>query len=846
MISGWVLLTLSGLSLAANAEDDPRAGRRSDEQANSKADAKADGTADAKADERPAAAAVVGVDQVVRLQFEGLRRVEATALRAVMSTRVGRAFSPAALAEDIRAIYALGYFEDVRAFREGPSDDGWTIVFVLKEKPGIRRVQIRGNDDLSTEDIKAVVDIRPFTILNAAKVRRNEGKIRDLYNEKGFYLAEVTSKIERRKNNQVDVIFEVNEHAKVEVRRIRFIGNRNLSTDLLKSSLITQEGNLISFLTNAGTYRKDAFQVDLLRLTSQYFDNGYINVKVDTPDVEISADRKYVYISIAIEEGEQYSVGALDFEGDLLDSKELLKERLSIAEGEIFSRSKLGQDLLSLKTRYEDDGYAYANITPVTKVDADKRLISITFDIQKGQKVYYERINIVGNTKTRDKVVRRELRIYEGELTSASMRDLSRRRVMALGYFESVDVKTRRGSEDDLQIVDIEIKEKATGTFQIGAGFSSAENFIATAQISQENFLGRGQSVALTAQISSLRQLFQLRFTEPYFLDTDWTLSLNAFNTETQYRSFARSSTGGDLTLGHPITDDLRLYLTYSLEFVQSRGSDGFSSQPAFAALNNRGRISSLQGTIAYDTRDNRLFPSSGMYHSASAEVSSTLLGASDTRSFQRYRVYSRFYYPLFWNFVAKLSLRGGLLNATASQGLSPSEKFIMGGINTIRGYAPFTVGPERRATRNARGNSLYDAQSSTFVFVEGGNKEFLGNFEIEFPIFEAVGIKGVVFLDAGNVYAEEENFFYLGHKVRAPQRQCGNGESLGGDFCDADGNLRFDPLDLPLGLYWSVGFGFRWFSPIGPLRFEWGIPLTRRPTDDPGPLFEFSIGNSF
>ncbi len=770
------------------------------------------------------------------LEFKGLKRVEAGAIRVVLSSRLKKTFEAAKVAEDIKAIYGMGYFDDVQVFKESLPSGGVRLVYVVNEKPAIRKVTLLGHDEISEDDIKEVVDIKSFTILNEAKVKRNLQKIKDLYSEKGFYLAEVTSRVEPTGDREVDVIFDIVENAKVEVRKVRFVGNRNLSDATLKAGLITQEGSLISFMTGAGTYRKDAFQVDILRITSAYFDQGFINVKVDTPDAEISPDRKYIYITIRIEEGEQYTVGKLDFSGDLLDSKQELGERVKSEENEVFNRTTLGQDLLRLKTRYEDDGYAYANITPITAIHTEERSIDITFDVQKGDKVYYERINVVGNTKTRDKVVRREMRIYEGELSSASLRDLSRRRVMALGYFEKVDIKTRRGSEDHLQIVDIEIKEKATGTFQIGAGFSSAENFIATAQIAQDNFLGRGQSVSLSAQLSSLRQLFQLRFTEPYFLDTQWTFSLNGFNTETQLRSFLRSASGGDVTLGHPITDYIRVFLTYNLEFVKSAGSNGVLAQPAFSALNSQGRISGLRASITYDTRDNRLFPTRGMFHSFSGEASARWLGASESRTFQKIRVSSRFYRPLFWEVIAKASIRVGYLNGTSPGGLSPSEKFILGGINSLRGYLPFSIGPQRRALRNSRGTRLLDPYSDAFVFSEGGNKEFLANFELEFPIFKAVGIRGVVFLDAGNVFAEEENFFYLGDTVRPDQAL----------FPSHNNSSAFDNGSLPGGLFWSVGFGFRWFSPIGPLRFEWGIPLTRRPDDSKGPLFEFSIGNSF
>lgn len=766
---------------------------------------------------------------VTSIDFEGLKRVDPEAVRILLSSRIGRELSTRSVSEDIRSIFGTGYFEDVEVYQSTGARGGIALTYVVREKPAIRRVDITGNDGISLEDVKNVVDLRPFTIYDPGKVKKNIQKIKELYVGKGYYLVEVDSKTDTLPTGEVVVTFLIAENAKVQVRQIKIIGNTAIDDDTLKGGLATQEGNLLSFLNDAGTYRAEAFQVDLLRISSAYFDKGYINVKVEPPDVEISGDRKYLYITIRIEEGEQYSIGKLDFSGDLIEDKAELFKRITSVEGQIFNRSMLGQDLIALKTRYEDDGFAYANITPATQIDSTKRIIDITFDIQKGNKVYYERINLVGNSKTRDKVIRRELRIYEGELTSATFRELSRRRVQQLGYFEKVDIKTRKGSTDELQIVEIEVKERSTGTFQIGAGLSSAENFIITAQVSQENFLGNGQSVSLSASISGLQQLFQLRFTEPYLLDTDWTLSLNAFNTETSFRSFVRSSAGGDLTLGHPITDDIRVFLTYTLELVESSSADGSISQPLLASLNNRGRISSLRGTLAYDTRDNRLFPTDGQYHTLSAEVSDTFLGADESRRFQKYRLINRFYQPLIWKFVGKLQTRFGVINSSSEEGLAPSEKFILGGINSIRGYAPFTISPDKQSPTNDRGVGQVDPFQQTSVFYEGGNKEFLGTVEVEFPIFEEVGIKGVLFLDAGNTYGEEENFFYAGETYRERQS------------IDS-----FDPRELPLGLFWSVGFGFRWFSPIGPLRFEWGVPLTPRPDDDRGPLFEFSIGNAF
>lgn len=768
------------------------------------------------------------------IKIEGVRRVEPAAVKLVLASKDKQPLDPAKVTEDLKAIFAMSYFSDVQAYTE-PAGGGVRLIYVVKEKPSIRKINIEGNEAIKEEDIRSALTLRPFTILNERRVKQTAAKIRSLFNDKGYYLAEVDTKVEPLPDNQVAITFTVHENTKVEVRSIRFVGNHNIPTKVLKNGIETREGNLLSFLNDAGTYKKDSFKIDLMRITSAYFDRGFINVKVETPDTEISADRKYIYITIRIEEGEQFSVGKIGFQGTPLDNHkdfDLQEDGLTLHEGEIFNRSLLAENMMAMKTAYEDQGYAYVNITPQTRVHPKERLIDLTFNIDKGHKVYYERINVIGNTKTRDKVIRRELRIYEGELTNTTQLNYSKRRVTALGYFESVEFKTRRGSEEDLQIVDIEVHEKATGSFQVGAGFSSAENFIGTAQISQDNFLGRGQRISLQGQMSSIRQLFQAQFTEPYLLDTRWTLRLNAFNMQTQYSSFLRRSSGGDVTVGHPITDDIRVYLTYGLEWVSSEGGDGSVTQPAIASLNSEGRISSGKVTVTYDTRNNRLFPSGGMYHSVSAELSATWLGASENRAFHRYRGFARFYKRLFWEVVGKASLRLGFIRGLSDGGLPPSEKFILGGINSVRGYSSYTIGPERLAAYNDQGSNLYDPSSRVYTFVEGGDKEVLVNLELEFPIFQEVGIRGVLFLDAGNVYAEEENFFYLDGTRRGSQRRL-----------DSD---AFDYSSLPLGMLWGTGFGFRWMSPIGQLRFEWGFPLTKRPTDDSGPLFEFGIGNSF
>ncbi|HEY3352777.1 MAG TPA: outer membrane protein assembly factor BamA, partial [Polyangia bacterium] len=523
----------------------------------------------------------------------------------------------------------------------------------------------------------------------------------------------------------------------------------------------------------------------------------------------------------------------LDFRGELIGTRDEHLRRLTVKSGETFSRSKLGQDILRMTDWYKDQGYAYVDITPLTAIDSDARIVDLAFEVQKGHKVYFERINIRGNVKTRDKVIRRELKIAEGDLYNQTRLDFSKRRAMMLGFFEKVDISTKRGSSDEYVIVNVEVTERPTGTFQIGAGFSSVENFIAQAQISQNNLFGRGQTLALMAQLSSLRQLFSLRFVEPYFLDTPWTFAFNLYNTALVFDFFNRTATGGDLTWGYMLTDDVRLFLTYKLEDVsvstRSTGVllSGATSSPIgntqVANLFRAGITSAVRASVAWDTRNDRMFPTKGMFHNISAEVADPATGSQNT--YTRYSWFSRFYRPLVGPFVFKVNAEAGFITSRKPEGVPIFERYFIGGIMDVRGFRLRSLGPRILVP------SSPDPNASLLQFNVGGNLQTILNAEIEFPIFEKVGIKGVVFFDAGNAWNTEGR--YCGRVPGAPPPIILDKSQ---DPC-----VKF-ALD---GLRTSVGFGFRWFSPIGPLRFEWGIPLKRLPGED-SIVFEFTIGSFF
>jgi outer membrane protein insertion porin family len=758
---------------------------------------------------------VADADTITEIRVENNRRVEAEAVRRGLKQKVGQKFDPAKTGDDLRALWALKYFSDVKLLVQR-TPKGIAYVVRVTEKPAIHAVSLQGNDELSKDDFKDVIDIKAYSILDLAAVKRNVKKIQDKYVEKGFFLAEVTYQVKPNDNGQeVDVVFVIEEHAKVMVSDINFLGAKNVSAEDLKSGMATQEGGYLSFLTSQGTYREEAFQRDLQIIQMAYFDRGYINVKVDKPTITLSPDKRRISITIRVEEGESYKVGKLDFSGDLLVGKEVLHGKMLSREKQTFNRSLLAKDIQAITDVYYDQGYAYANITPVTTVSAEDKSIDLTFEVQKGSQVTIERIDITGNNKTRDKVIRRQLRVYEGELFSGTGMRRSKEKVTALGFFETVEISHKPGSDGEHVVVNVEVKEKSTGTFQVGLGFSNVESFIFTAQIAQQNFLGWGQSLSASAQLSALRTFFQLSYFDPYFLDTSFIFNVDAYRTQLNYFGFVRTATGGSAGLGYYLLpDEMSVNFGYTFESVYVEAAS--TGSVALAGQLRNGTTSALRLSWTWDRRNNRLFPSQGFLSFASVETAPQFM--QGTFNFNRYTAYQRVYFPLPLGAVFKMNAQVGYiqdLGTTRDTQLPSSELYYLGGINSIRGYAIRTLTP----TTLVGSPTTPDASVTTFGI--GGDKQFIFNAELEFPILEKVGIRGVLFYDAGNAFQRGKSFFQASHD---------------------EGNQA---LVLPLGLYHSVGFGVRWFSPIGPLRFEWGIPLTKR-VQDQAVDFEFTIGNSF
>jgi outer membrane protein insertion porin family len=766
------------------------------------------------------------------VQFRGNRKVEDDAIRVQLLSKPGTLFDAAKLREDIRAMWKMGFFADVNVEAEISVSGGMRLTFAVKEKPSIRKVLVAGNQELELSKVNEVIDLELDTIVDIAKVKKNREKIADLYVQKGFYLATVDYELKPVNEAEVDVWFKVNEKAKVKIREVQFIGNRSISDDELRMAIQTRRQDALSFLNDSGVYSQETFERDLLLVSAHYWDKGYANVKVSTPQLRLSRDKEYMYLSIPIDEGPVFSIGQVGFKGDLIGTPADNLKRIKMRAGTTFSRTQIAEDREKLSAYYQDQGYAYANVSPLTKVDLPARKINLTFEVARGKRAYFERINIRGNSKTRDKVIRREMKISEGELFNNTNLEISKRRITALGFFENVTVSTKRGSSDEFVEVNVEVSERPTGTFQIGAGFSSVENFIAQAQISQNNLFGRGQTLALQAQLSSLRQLFLLRFIEPWFLDTQWTFGFDLYNQSRGFGTFFRNSSGGQLTWGYPLSYEARAFLIYKLEDVSiTTGSGGIANLGATQApiaatsvanLFRGGVTSSLRASLQWDSRNNRLFPSGGWYDTVFVEIASQYTGSQN--KFLRWGGFLRHYRELWGPFVLHANAEIGVTTSTDPLGVPISERYLVGGIFDIRGYAPRSLGPLLLTQPPG------DVGQTLGQLPLGGNLQVIWNSEIEFPLFKKIGISGVVFYDMGNAYNLEDRY------CSGLQRK------------NSVVSIKFDPCFRPLesltsGLRKSVGFGFRWFSPIGPLRFEWGIPLDAQPNEDPL-VFEFTIGN--
>ncbi|MBI5887653.1 MAG: outer membrane protein assembly factor BamA [Deltaproteobacteria bacterium] len=720
------------------------------------------------------------------IMIAGNRRVDTAAIMKKLASKAGEPFSPDNVKDDLRAVYATGFFEDVSADLTD-SASGKVLTFIVKEMPFVKKIALSGNSALKEDRIREALTLKENTALDSVSLGENAAKIKGLYAEEGFYLARITLEISSD-GVEATVTFKIDEGPEVRVKRVTFIGNRRFSKDSLLGLMKTSEVGWWSFVTQSGKFSEFIFQNDLASILSEYYDNGYVTADITDHRVLLSEDKKWFYITVALSEGEQYRIGNIDIKGDFLTTKADLFEKLKIKKGEIFSRAKLSRDIEAVSDVYGDKGYAYADIRPQTSLDPKEKTIDITIDIRKNELVYVERIDMTGNVRTRDKVLRRELELEEGKLFSSTDAKLSRNNLKRLGYFEDVSINQTRGSADDKMKVDINVKERPTGSISVGMGYSSVDKLIGTASISQSNFMGTGIRLDLTGTLSASSSRYSLGVTEPWLFDKPISAGFDVYNADKTYPDFNQRTTGFDVRLGFPITKRYtRGFITYRLEDVHiSKVADTASS--LIKKQLGASTMSSIKGAIRRDTRDDAFFPREGSVQIASAEFAGGPLGG--TNYFIKYEGDAVKYLPVSWGDTA-FSVHGGAGYVQSYGGkTSPVyERYYLGGINSVRGFKTRSLGPKDAITRD----------------LVGGDTMIVFNGEFLFPISKQ-SLRGVVFYDAGNAFR---------------------------------GAIRLDQLRT------AAGFGVRWYSPIGPLRLELGFNLDPKP-GEAKQQFDFTIGTLF
>lgn len=727
---------------------------------------------------------IMGKERIFRIIVKGNRRIEKDAILGVMQTREGEMVSPARLRDDLKAVYKMGYFTDVK-LDISDTPEGRVLTLLVQEKPAIKEIIVKGNKKIKKDKLLEVTDLKPFTVASEGAIRENINKIVHLYREKGYYQAKVTYDLEPVTSTEVNLVLRIDEAGKLAIKEINFEGNNSAKSKDLRGVMETKEKNILSIITGSGKLSKDTLERDLEKVAAYYFNHGYIKAKVGEPRIDIKDNN--IYITIPIEEGPQYKVGKVDFQGELLEDKDKLLALVELPKEKVYSREVVQKDLTTLSDFYADFGFANADITPLIKENPEDLTVNVTFDFRKGSKVYFDRIEIAGNVKTRDKVIRRELRVYEQEMFSATKLKESIKNLRRLEYFEDVNFSTNPGSAPDRMNLKITVKERPTGTFGIGAGYSTQDRLVGLLEVSQNNLFGRGQQLKLQGIIGAISHRFRLSFTEPYLFDRPLSAGFDAFIWEREYSEYTRKSKGGDIRLAHPLRwKYTRLYGMYRFENVNLSGLQPGAS-PVLVEAANVHNTSAVSLSVRRDSRDSIFAPTGGSDNSLSVEMA----GIGGDTAFMRYIAESGWYFPLFWKTVGVLHGRIGYLQRLPYGALPAYEKFYLGGIDTIRGFKYADISPRDPVT----GERI------------GGDKFTQINIEYRFPLIKKLGVMGTVFFDAGNVYGSGQAFF---------------------------SSMRT-----------AAGVGFRWFSPMGPLRVEWGYNIAPKPWEKHS-TWEFTVGSQF
>ena len=724
------------------------------------------------------------------IRVEGNQRIEAATIRSYMVVGIGDPFDPGPLDQSLKNLFATGLFDDVALRREND-----TLVVAVVENPIINRIAFEGNRRLDDELLSNEVQLRPRVVYTRSRVQNAVGRILELYRRNGRFAATVEPKVIELEQNRVDLVFEINEGPLTDVARIVFIGNEAFSDSTLRGVIQTREAAWWRFLTSDDTYDPDRLAFDQELLRRFYLARGYADFNVGSALAELTPDGRKFVITFTVDEGEQYTFGEIGLESRLRDLEpEQLRELLQTESGDIYNADEVEDSIIALTERVGELGYAFVDIEPVPQKDEAERVIDLTYVINEGPRVYIERIDIVGNLRTLDRVIRREFRVDEGDAFNTALLRRSRQRIENLGFFERVEMTTVPGSSPDKTAIEVAVSERSTGELSFGAGFSTSDGPLGDIRLTERNLLGRGQSVRAEFTVSARTQQLDFSFTEPYFLDRDLAAGFDLFRRTTDFQSegsFDQKSTGGTLRASYPLTERWRHGLRLTVREDEITDVDNSASR--FIRDEEGEDLTILVGqNLTYDTRDTRFLPSEGYIIRLDQDVA----GLGDTQ-FVRHEVNGSYYYPFTPDWVLNLAVRGGYIFGYGGENVRLFDRFFLGG-QTLRGFKFAGVGPRDATTDDAL----------------GGNLLYTATAEQRFPLGlpEELRMFGRVFVEAGTLTELDVN----------------------GPEIEDSGNLRA-----------SAGGGISWLSPLGPIAIDLSHAFLAD-DDDETEFFRISFGTRF
>lgn len=723
--------------------------------------------------------------RVAKVEITGNERIDTAFISNSVKTKEGDSYDLDKIREDMKSIYRTGFFSDVQIDVKD-SDKGKVITFVVIERPPIKSILVSGNKKIKTDDLVDKLKIKTGTVLNTEKVKESMDEIRKFYAGKGYYATKVTYEIDYSEKYDATVNFVIEEPVQAYVKKISFTGNKAFKDSTLKGYMSTKEKGIFSWFTGSGILDEDALVEDRKNVETFYQDNGYTKIQVGVPDITLSKDGKSISITMTVDEGPIHRVGAIEFAGDLIFPKEDLLKVLKTRSGDVFRITRFYEDVMKITDMYQDKGFAFCEVTPLTAIDESANKVNVTFNMAKNQEVFFNRINIVGNKRTRDKVVRRELKFAEGDRFSITNIKDSKKKLKNTTFFKDTDFKVVKTDDPKKVNVDLTIEEKPTGTFTVGAGYSTSEKVIASGSISEENFLGTGRRLSLEAALSSYTTEFRFSYLEPYIFDKNISAGFTAFNFKRIMDTYDYKKTGGYGTLIKPLTDDIKATLRYRLENIDVSDVESYAStyikQQEGVSL-----TSSLTFALQKNSIDDILNPTKGVNAGISIEAAGGPLGGDNY--FVAFNVFYGRYIPIKF-MESSFFLKGtyGTIGGYSGREVPITEKFYVGGLNSIRGFRYGEAGP-------------MDENDEPV----GAKNQLFFNLEWIFPIYKPAGVKGVIFTDTGAGF-------------------------------DNWNNLRMRT---------SAGLGIRWFSPLGPIRLELGFNLNPK-DDERKSLFDFAIGTQY